>query len=374
VHHIPAVPPHSLRAGLSDYFLLSLLLGLLIGVGYVLIPLAGPLISAVVIGISFYPLHLRLHRRLRQRSPGLAALLTNILVLCFLIIPTALLIWVMSNEAQSITPTLKGWQTTYSKLKQGNVSDAAGPLRSARVWLADKFGVQPDQFRSEVAALANGAVQHVATAGAGIAKNSFRILFDLLVMMFTLFFIFRDGERMAHGFLSYLPLQQHLKADLSEKLHGTVIGVIRGWFLTSIIQGITAAVGYFIVGAPAVALFGVLTAITGLIPSVGTALVWLPIAVVYLMKGIMWKGVFLIVWGILIVGFLDNFLRPYLMKNKAEMPFLALFLAILGGIEVWGMLGIVAGPLLLAITPLFAEAYRHRFLTTKFPDSEKQAA
>jgi predicted PurR-regulated permease PerM len=364
----------TLKSRLPDYFLLALVLFSVYGVVILGMPLLGPVLAAVVIGISFFPLHQRLRHFFRKRRPWVPALLTDLIVLCFLIVPTALLIWVMTNEAQSLAPTLKSWQTTYTHLKEGNGGDVMGPLRPIREWLSATLGVQPAQFRHELVALADTALQHVTQSGGEIAKNSFRVLFALLVMMFTLFFIFRDGVRMTQGFLTYLPLDTDVKLELADRLHSTIIGVIRGWFLTSLVQGLTAALGYFIIGTPAVALFGALTALTGLIPSVGTALVWLPIAVVYLAKGLLFKGIFLMVWGILIVGLLDNFLRPYLMKNKSELPFLALFLAILGGIEVWGFMGIVIGPILVAITPIIAEAYRHRFLNDRHTPAENKAA
>ncbi len=354
-----------MKAGLSDFFLLALLLFVVAEVGRLLLPLSGPILAAIVIGVAFYPTHQRLSQMMHKRSPNTSALLTDLLVLLFLIVPSALLIWILTNEAESLAPLLKQGQKTVQNIRQGGGVESIGAVRHIRDWLYLRVGIQPAQFREQIIALADTMIQSVSSIGAALAKNSLRLLIGLLIMLFTLFFLFRDGAKMSTGFQSYIPLQPELKANLADRLQSTIVGAIRGWFLTAVIQGLTAALGYFIVGVPGVALFGVLTAITGLIPSVGTALVWFPIALFYLVRHAYFKGSFLMVWGILIVGLLDNFMRPYLMQNKADLPFLAIFFAILGGIEVWGTKGIVLGPILLAITPILADAYRERFLTNK---------
>ena len=133
-------------------------------------------------------------------------------------------------------------------------------------------------------------------------------------------------------------------------------------FLTALVQGITGAVGYLIVGAPAVAVLGFLTALASLIPSIGTTLVWLPLAVVYFIKHAYLKGIFVLAWGLFVVGLLDNFLRPLFMRGKSDLPFLALFFGLLGGMQIWGFKGILLGPLLMAVLPALLDAYRQRYL------------
>jgi len=360
--------------GYPDGFLIRFFLVLLLIIFWMLIPLSGAILTALVIGIAFYPTHLRLSRHLRRWSPSTRAVVTDVTVLFFLIVPTVLLIWVLIHEAQSLAPTMKQMGTTVEQLRQGQSMESVGVLRRTRDWLYNTLGIQPAQFRRQVMLGADKIVTQISSAGPALARHSFGLIFDSLIVQFTLFFIFRDGPHMWDTFPNYVPLSPSLKTRLANRFQSTVVGVLRGWVLTSLVQGLTASLGYFIVGFPAVAMFGVLTAITGLIPSVGTALVWFPIAMMYIFQHTYWKGIFLIVWGILIVGILDNFLRPYLMKEKADLPFLALFFAILGGVEAWGTMGFILGPLLLAITPLIADAYRRRFLSPGSEGSEKRVA
>jgi predicted PurR-regulated permease PerM len=358
-------PPSPARANLYDYFLIGLVILALAVVVDMLLPLSGAIMGALVIGTAFFPLHQRLCRRLHKWSRNAQALTTDFLVLLFLIVPSVLLIWIIVNEAKTLAPTMKGWQETFQELKDGRAMESIGGLRSVKEWSQQTLGISPAQFRREMVAVGNTLVERISVSGAALMKNFFAFVLNLLVMLLTLFFVFRDGDRMHKRFMSYIPLNDDLKDELSDRTQDTIVGVLRGWFLTSLAQGLAAGIGYLIVGAPAVALLSTLTAITGLIPSIGTALVWLPMAIYFLSTQDVFKGVFLMVWGILIVGLLDNFLRPYLVKGRAELPFLALFFAILGGIEAWGIKGAILGPLLIAVTPLLLNSYRNRYLTSR---------
>jgi predicted PurR-regulated permease PerM len=360
----PPPPRLAIRSALSDYFLLAVLIIVLAGAGSLLIPFAGALISALVIGIGFYPTHQRIGRWLHRRSPSLHALITDILVVLFLVLPTVLLIWVVSNEANSITPALKEWGTTVENLREGKSMENLGSIRDARDWFSDRLGVRPSQFRRQVVRMADNAMRSISAGIAGLAKNSVKFLFSLLVMLLSLFFFFRDGRKMLTTAEEYLPLRPELQRQLVHSVRQTTLGIIRGWFVTALFQGVTAALGYAIVGVPAVALFGVLTAVTGLVPSIGTALVWLPLSVYYLMQHELFKGIFLLLWGTLVVGVLDNFLRPYLVGDRADLPFISLFFAILGGIEVFGTKGVFLGPILFAIAPVLLAEYKHRYVKT----------
>jgi predicted PurR-regulated permease PerM len=355
--------PHSdLKSRLQDYFFLGLLFSILLLLAYVLLPFFGGLLGAVILGIAFYPLHKRLARWMPPRSPTAQALITDGLVILFFIVPLILLVWVLVKEAEGIAPTLKEWRTAFDSLRQGEPVDALRPVQTLRDWLRTTLGIRPAQFRREVAEVAEYVIQFLSLSGAAFAKNSLEFMVNLVIMALTLFFVFRDGVKMSITFQSYIPLPADVKVQLAERINGTVVGILRGMFLTSLVQGLVASVGYLIIGVPAVALLGFLTALAGLIPSVGTSIVWLPLAGVYFLQDSFSKGIFLLAWGGIIVGLVDNFLRPYFMKGNADLPFLAMFFAILGGVQVWGFKGLVLGPLLMAIAPVLLHAYRRRYL------------
>jgi predicted PurR-regulated permease PerM len=163
-------------------------------------------------------------------------------------------------------------------------------------------------------------------------------------------------------FQNLVPMRAENKHQLGARMYDTVIGVIRGWFLTSLIQGLFAILGYWIAGVEGAVLLGLLTSIMGLMPVVGTAGVSLPIAIYFLVQGHYVKGTFLLLWAIIIViGLIDTVIRPYLMAKKAELPMFALFFALLGGMEAWGAKGMILGPLLIAIAPILLDMYHHRY-------------
>jgi len=354
--------PSSIKASLPDYFLLALLLFILATITQLLLPFSGALLLSAVVGIVFYPFYQGMSRHFPKRSPSAHAFMADVLVLLFFIVPLVLLVWVIVNEAQALSPTLKQWKTTLLNFRDGG-ADALAPLRSARQWLSTNVGIEPDQVSDKIGNAADNLINFISLSGAAIAKNSVGVVLDLFVIVFTLFFIFRDGVKMVTAFKRYIPLRAELKDELEDRVRGTISGVMRGMFLTSLVQGLTAAIGYFIAGVPAVAVFGFLTALASLIPSIGTTLVWLPLSIFYLLKHAYFKSFFLLAWGLLVVGLLDNFLRPYFMSGKSELPFLALFFALLGGIQIWGFKGILIGPLVMSILPILLEAYRRRYLS-----------
>ena len=138
------------------------------------------------------------------------------------------------------------------------------------------------------------------------------------------------------------------------------------FFLPSLIQGVLATIGYWIIGVDGAILLGALTALMGLLPLVGTFGIWVPTAVFFILKGSLGKGIFLFAWGALvIVGMTDTIIRPYLVGKKAELPLFVLFFALLGGAEVWGAKGILLGPLLAAVAPVLLKMYQQRFLRSR---------
>jgi len=165
-------------------------------------------------------------------------------------------------------------------------------------------------------------------------------------------------------------MRQENKERITAKVHDTVIGIVRGLLLTSVIQGLAATLGYMIAGAQAAVLLGVLTSFMGLVPLVGTFGVWVPVGVYFMIHGAYAKGIFVLIWGaVVVVGIMDTFVRPYLVGQKAELPMFVLFLALLGGMEVWGSKGILLGPLLVAIAPVLVDIYREQYSRQK-PDGE----
>ncbi len=131
-------------------------------------------------------------------------------------------------------------------------------------------------------------------AGTHLAKHAILLLADLLIMLFTLFFLFRDGERMWTGLQHLLPIRHEHKEELAARIRDAMTGIARGLFLTSLAQGVAATVGYLIVGTEGAVLLGALTAVAGLFPLVGTFAIWVPAGLFFLLKGLYVKGIFFV--------------------------------------------------------------------------------
>ena len=151
------------------------------------------------------------------------------------------------------------------------------------------------------------------------------------------------------------------KDRIATQLYLTITAVVRGMFLIAISKGTLAGIGFSIGQVPSPAVLGFVTMFLALIPFVGATVVWLPVSIYYLAQGSMGKGIFLLLWGALVVSLVDDFLRPILIGSRAKLPFLFLFFGILGGIKIYGPLGLFLGPLLVALVIAFIKIYREEY-------------
>lgn len=196
-----------------------------------------------------------------------------------------------------------------------------------------------------------------------LATNALMLTTNFFVMLFTLFFMFKEGEFAYQSLFRALPLEEDHKAKIFERLDATLTAVVRGTLLTAFAQGVVAGVAYHLLGLPFATFLGVLSGILSFLPIGGTALVWAPLAVYLLLSGSIVKGIILIGIGVGLVGLMDNLLQPILIGRDARLPVLPLFFASLGGLAYFGFLGLFIGPILLAVVletfAIYQEEYQH---------------
>ena len=351
---------------ISAVFFFALFALTFYGIGRLLFPFAGAILSAFCLAVVFHPLYRGLRNWKPRWTRSIHAFLTVVAILIVIVVPVSLLVWTIVSESQHLSAAMQKWGTTVQQLRQGDFSDTLPWMRHVRWWMHRTLGLGPEEFRQRFVGKFAEGLSVITAFGAGMAQHTLNFLFDLFVMLFTLFFFLRDGEDMNRRLERLAPLPRQETEDLVERVHGMIIGVVRGWFLTSVVQGACATVGYFIVNVEGAVLLGVLTAISGLLPVIGTLGVWVPVGIFLLIKGRIWKGVFILLWGaFIVVGLGDAFVRPYLVGRRIELPILYLFFALLGGVEVWGVKGVILGPLLVAIAPLLLAIYQQRYLRAK---------
>ncbi len=206
----------------------------------------------------------------------------------------------------------------------------------------------------------NAASARIANFGAVMARNILFGLVNLLLILVMLFFCFRDGERFLHWLFDTVPMPVAQAQSIALRIYQTVTAVIRGALLTAVIQGLLAMIGYQIAGVPLAVFFGVMTGFAAMIPVVGAGLVWAPIGIFIFMKSPAW-GIFVFTWGFFVVSLADNVLKPVLIGSRARMPILLIFCSIIGGANVYGVTGLMIGPIVIASLLAFVTIYREHY-------------
>ena len=323
-------------------------------------PHAGALVGAAALGISFYPLQRWMRRRLPNRGPSVRAGLTTVLVVLFFVTPLLGMAWAALAQAGNWLPTARSWRGTVAQWREGTIVDSGPAMKVFRGWMERTFEVSPPRLRREVARVVENVLDSTVGATANYPSVMVTCLIETGLMVLALFFVFRDGEKMYSRFQEYLPLSDLQKAASSEKIEGMVTGVVRGWLLCAVIQGVLSTAAYGAAGLKGWILLGCATMLAGLLPLLGTALVWVPLSLMELTGGHIGIGIFLALWGIFVVTVTDNFLRPYFIGHRVKTPFVFLFFSLLGGLELWGVKGLILGPVLVALAPVIFEVGKYR--------------
>ena len=193
------------------------------------------------------------------------------------------------------------------------------------------------------------ASQYVATQALNIAQNTFDFIVSLFIMLYLLFFLLRDGEALARRIRNAIPLRADQQRNLAERFSTVIRATVKGNLVVALVQGALGALIFWLLGVGAPVLWGTLMAPLSLLPAVGAAVVWLPVAIYFLATGEVAKGVVLIAFGVLVIGLVDNILRPILVGKDTRMPDYVVLISTLGGIAVFGLNGFVIGPVIAAM-------------------------
>lgn len=337
-----------------DRILLKTLLGytLILACAYLLIriglPFLSPIAWALIIGIITFPLYNRLLNLLKGRAILSSSLMTLAVVLVF-VLPTVSLLSVLAQEVAHL----------YSVISSSLDSDTANKLMlqwAANPHLAPYIeklkslqGSVNLDLTGSVMTNSKEALSKLLGFLTSLLSNSLGFLVDMVFMLFILFFVYLDGKKVTARLKRIVPLESELYQKLSLVIQNVLSGFILGTLLTCLVQGVLAGAAYLILGVPSALLLAVLTAIGGLIPVVGTAIIWLPAAIYLYLQGAAVKALILVLWGFLAVGMSDNFVKPIFMSSRVTLPILPIMIGAFGGLAAFGVLGAIFGPLLLAI-------------------------
>ncbi len=302
-----------------------------------------PIFWALVLALIFLPLQQYLLKVIHNR-PSLDAFLSTATIVIVVLIPVLLVGLAVAQEAASIA----------SDLEKGNIS-----LASSLVWLEqriplvsrlfDRFGIEVGQIQEWLSAGAVASGQWIAGNAVAIGQNTVRFFLQLFVMLYLLFFFIRDGGAILQRITQALPLDDSLARHLGGRFAAVARATLKGTFLIGAIQGLIGGIAFAVLGLRGAVLWGVVMALFSLIPAVGPAIVWLPAAIMLMASGSLLKGIILIVIGVVVIGLVDNLLRPMLVGRDAGLPDYIILLATLGGISMFGISGVLIGPIIAAL-------------------------
>ncbi|MES2197194.1 MAG: AI-2E family transporter [Pseudomonadota bacterium] len=330
---------------LENQTFLLLLVAVTLAFGWVLAPFYGAILWAIVIAVIFAPLNLRLQRRMGGR-PNLAAAATVLIVLALVILPLAMIAASLLQEASGFYAKMQSGEYSFAGYAQ-RVFDA---LPAWATGLLDRFNLTDlGKVRDSLAAGLLKGGQAVAPQALSIGMNTFDFVVALGIMLYLLFFLLRDGKALAERIKQAVPLRAGQKTALFDRFADVMRATVKGGILVAIAQGALGGLAFWFLGIHPALLWAVLMAFLSLLPAIGAGIVWVPVAIYLLATGAVWQGVSLILYGVLVIGLVDNLLRPFLIGKDTKLPDYIVLISTLGGIQAFGLTGFVVGPLIAAM-------------------------
>ncbi|GAB3658760.1 AI-2E family transporter [Ramlibacter alkalitolerans] len=308
-------------------------------------PFFGAVCWAVFIAIVFWPLH----QRFVQGSHGrrnMAALASLTVILLIVILPLAMIIASTTAEASVLVEKMRSGEIQIGQFFQRMLDALPHWARS----VLERFGVGDlGLLQKKLLATLTSSGQVLTSRVVGIGQVTLDFVVAFFVMLYVLFFLFRDGEQLSQSIARAIPLHPQHTRRLLTQFATVVRATVKGNIVVALVQGALGSLAFWVLGLPGALLWGAVMALLSLLPAVGAAMVWGPIAIYYFLTGALVKAIGLAVWGALVIGLVDNVLRPILVGKDTRMPDYLVLVATLGGIVVFGLNGFVIGPVIAAI-------------------------
>lgn len=321
----------------SKYFFLASFLGIILLSIYLIKSYIITMVGAVLLSYVFYPIYKKINSKIRSKK--LSSLLTTLLVVIIIIIPLIFAANALISESV---------QFFYST---GDLD-----LSSIEAATSERLG--------ESVEISKYITDNLNKISLGIARGTSEFLVSLpkkiismFVMLFLMYFLFMEGKSIVDKLRMHIPLKAKQKEELAKRFSNVIYASIYGMIVTAFVQGAVGALGFWIFGINSPILWGLVTVIVAILPFVGAALVWLPAAIFQLAAGETFNGLGLLFYGMFIISTIDNFIRPSIIGSRANIHPAVVLLGVLGGIEIFGFLGIIIGPVILSIMTIFLDLY-----------------
>jgi len=322
----------------------------------ILSPFLASIIWAILLAMTFYPTFIKLQRFLKNRKV-LSALLMTLLVILMIVLPFALLMVSLASEVVDVYHRVEEMirtgqlQTYWEKIKEIPILK----------WILSRLSQYIDFPQLDPLPLLLKNLKQISAfifnQTTTLLKGFSTFVAGFFFTLLALYYLFKDGSRLFLRLKEIVPLPLKEKDLLIHRFKDMIYATIYGGILIAIIQGILGGLSFWALGISSPVFWGTAMAFLSFIPIGGTALVWVPASLFLLIQGALLKGFILLGFGVLVISMVDNFLRPFFISTKTKIHPLLLFFAVLGGIEAFGLIGLVAGPLIATLFLTLTEIY-----------------
>ncbi|MCW8332255.1 AI-2E family transporter [Vibrio paucivorans] len=326
---------------------------------YLLIaPYVNSIVMAFIISLLMFPIHEWLETKIPKHRNFVSFL--SCLILTFIIVIPLLFVFTAIVQQGSVFS-----QNVYQWGTHGGIQTVLDhPLVVKALAFANSYlpfeEITPQEIAQKVGQFATSFGANIVSISAKILGDATSFLMNFFLMLFVLFFLLRDHDKIISSIRHILPLSRSQEDRLLNEIEQVSKSAVMGSFLTAIAQGFAGGIGMWLAGFPGL-FWGTMMGFASFIPVVGTALIWIPATIYLFLIGDTTWAIFLAVWCIAIVGSIDNILRPLLMQGSAGMNTLMIFFSLLGGIQFFGLIGLIYGPLIFAVTMVLFNIYEEDF-------------
>lgn len=350
------------RQQLFSIVFFALLVLLLYQIGLMFEPFVFPALWAGLLAHWAFPLHLRL-TKLWGGNGALSAAILTIGVLVIGVVPLVVLGVMLVREAVAAEHTIRVW------IAAGGLQRLPDQLATVPLiggWLrhaATSTSLQALSAEQSVVAGAKVLSQFLVGQMGDLLKNTFVLMTDFFIMLLVLFFLFKDGRDWLSALYELIPMDESHKQKIVARLDLTIRAVVKGLLVTAIVQGALAGLAYVVLGVPFPVVLTAMTVMLAPLPFGGTALIWGPVVLYLFWVGPVGKALMMLAWGVGVVSMVDQILRPWLIGQEVQIPALPLVLSVLGGLALYGLLGLFVGPILVSLLMTAIQIYREEYHT-----------
>ena len=322
----------------------------------ILSPFLSSIIWAILLAMIFYPLFKKLQRLLKKKE-FLSALIMTLLVLIVIVLPFSLLMASLASEV------VDGYHRMEEMIKTGQLQAYLERMKEIPIltWILARLGQYIDLSQMDPLPLLLKNLQKISTfifnQTATLLRGFSTFIAGFFFTLLSLYYLFKDGSRFFNRLKEIIPLSSKEKDLLIQRFKDMIYATIYGGILIAIIQGLLGGLSFWVLGLPSPIMWGTAMALLSFIPIGGTALIWAPAGILLLIGGAVLKGLLLLGLGVFVISMVDNFLRPFFISARTNIHPLLLFFAVLGGIQAFGLIGVVAGPLVATLFLTLIEIY-----------------